>query len=380
MNLNKYLKQLSCKRSVQSLLFSTAISSTLLLCGLVQWAIILLMVTALLAILIIHNIANDCKSLKNYLNSLDDNFDNHVEKWVSGPLKELQDPLVNMLRMKNRSNNINTSVIDEMSFSTQELSNNAQQVSQHSLQQSQATLSSSAAITEISQNIEEVYTRLEITSKEASGNKKVCEESHRALSTAQKQIQTISDFAEQGTEKLMTLDENMSVVTSMSKMIGDIAEQTNLLALNAAIEAARAGEHGRGFAVVANEVKALASRSQESIQAITAQTSEVNHNMDYVREHLGKFISIATDCQSSVSIAFDSLEKILVSSENVSDEILVIAAALDQQSVAAREISELIEEVASSAEKNTFMAKQTADVADHLYSIIENEGVTHASN
>lgn len=377
---NTFIKQLNVKKSLILLSSLIVLGCVFIFTDLITYALGMFLFTSLLATLMLFNVYKDSQALQAYLQSLShDNFDNHVEKWVQGPLKELQDPIVSMLRHKHQNSNSYQSVVDEMRFSTKELADNANMVSTYSREQSDATLSAAAAITEISQSIEEVFTRIEATGTEADNSKHICQESYQALANANTQVESIAHYAHEGTEKLSALDQNMNDVISMSKVIGEIADQTNLLALNAAIEAARAGEHGRGFAVVAEEVRNLALRCQESVMAITQQADTVNNNMAFVQEHLSKFIEISTKCQNSVTSAFTSLEKIITSSENVSGEIIGISAASDQQSMAAREISGLIEGVANSAANNADMAKQTAQVAEHLYAVIQSEVNNHVN-
>ncbi|NOI36706.1 methyl-accepting chemotaxis protein [Vibrio cyclitrophicus] len=227
-----------------------------------------------------------------------------------------------------------------------------------------------ATVSEVAQNAVDASNSSNDASKESVRGLQVVNEMNEEMA------RLVSDIEKVNTAITNVQNETKNV-GGILDVIRGIADQTNLLALNAAIEAARAGEHGRGFSVVADEVRTLATKTQES-------TNEIQMMIGDLQEQAAE--SVALMNQNSVS-AEQTLSK---SNEANSTLVMIgqdiaaiqdmnnqIATAAEEQSNVAAEINENIVNVndfasstAKDVKENVNTAKSLNVMANRLYDTI----------
>lgn len=182
-------------------------------------------------------------------------------------------------------------------------------------------------------------------------------------------IKTLSLDMDQATSVINDVQAGAEKIGSVLDVIKGIAEQTNLLALNAAIEAARAGEQGRGFAVVADEVRTLASRTQES-------TTEIQAMIDGLQEGTRNAVNVilkshvqTEESAKSASQADEALDAIVSAISSINDINHQIAIATKEQQIASTMIGSNAENIYSIAEST---AEKTNDAQASTRQLLAN--------
>ena len=261
------------------------------------------------------------------------------------------------------------------SESVQESSSTAMSVSQANCnlltENSQEISNTRTLVASLSSTLDVVSESSNDAARSSVEVKQAAEEANMTVRQAVQSVETLTghvDFAGEVIRKLESESQNIGQVLDV---IRGIADQTNLLALNAAIEAARAGEQGRGFAVVADEVRTLASRTQQS-------TEEIHMMIEKLQSGTRDAVSAMEKGQAGVAVSSEQITKVNTSLDQIMSTVTEIEAINDnlasqigEQSSVASNINVNIDRVDELSRSVLGNATSTTDVCGDLKNLSE---------
>jgi len=254
----------------------------------------------------------------------------------------------------------------QLSTASEEMSVVTAQTSQTIQNQRSETEQVATAMNEMTATVKEVAANITRTASSANEANEQTLEGTRVVQQAIEQIGELATQLETSSQAISEVDQQSEAISTVLDVIKGIAEQTNLLALNAAIEAARAGEQGRGFAVVADEVRTLASRTQQSTEEINVIIEKLQHGSRRavaVMEQSRELSKTAVDCASQSGTALSLIAEAV---REISQMSTQIANAAEEQSAVSEEVNRNIVKINDMSAETATGATQTAEASQGL--------------
>jgi methyl-accepting chemotaxis protein len=282
--------------------------------------------------------------------------------------------VTDIVKRNRKLSDVKDRITDEVATATERLHTSLTETAENTEAITEATTEQAHDIDDIRAELAEVSGEAEEVAQRAQRIDEYCRDMQEAVSQSEEVVAAVTDSIEEAAdvganvEELATeLETQAAEITKVTETIDDIAEQTNLLALNANIEAARAGMNGagsggnanHGFEVVADEVKALATQSQDEVTKVRKRVQAIQGNIEETVEGISQLQAELDDAVVDTHSLEETQNDITGHVRKVTEEMTAVANSVETQSAKIQTLQSEVE---------TF-AERTATVSDNITEI-----------
>jgi methyl-accepting chemotaxis protein len=238
-----------------------------------------------------------------------------------------------------------TSAAEELSATAGAMSSTAEETSAQTQSVSGTTVQTSANVQTVAAATEELATAIREVSRQIDRTASIADTAGERTEAALREIDSLARAA--------------GAIEEILVLIARVTDQTKLLALNATIEAARAGEAGKGFGVVANEVKMLATQTEQATTGVTEQIRAIQQRTQSVVEAVQAIHSVVADISEVSTAVATSAEQQTAATQEINRNVTEAATGTE-------EVTRSIGMLETAAESTSAAASQVASTAEEL--------------